>query len=249
MFPNTIGKLLIRSVFMLMKIGRKTFRSLDGKDVPAFFLEAESEKSLVLIHGFASSKDEVLGIAYKIAEKGYDVFAIDLRGHGDNENEFNENVLEDVEGVIAELRKSYEKVITFGHSLGGLLSLKSSSDFAFAVSPPLMTKVAVEPEFMLLLNACKVKGRGEAIFEILKKLNPPERSENAIIFYGKGESDALKVTIKKWAEGRKVRLVEIEDKQASLPQTQVDAEKLKIYIPKFLSHQTAIYSKKLLEFL
>uniref|UniRef100_A0A7J3M0E6 Alpha/beta fold hydrolase n=1 Tax=Archaeoglobus fulgidus TaxID=2234 RepID=A0A7J3M0E6_ARCFL len=231
-----------------MQIERKTFKSLDGKDVPAFSLRTKSEKSLVLIHGFASSKDETLGIAYKIAERGYDVFAIDLRGHGDNENEFDENVLEDVEGVIAELRKSYENVFTFGHSLGGLLSLKSSSDFAFAVSPPLMTKVVSEVEFMLLVHACKVKD-GAAIFEILKKLNPPERRENAIVFYGKGESDALKTMIKKWAEGRDVRIVELEDKQASLPQTQVDAEKLKLYIPRFVSHQAVIHSRRLFEFL
>ncbi|MEM1593076.1 MAG: alpha/beta fold hydrolase [Archaeoglobaceae archaeon] len=231
-----------------MQIERKTFKSLDGKDVPAFSLRTKSEKSLVLIHGFASSKDETLGIAYKIAERGYDVFAIDLRGHGDNENEFDENVLEDVEGVITELRKSYENVFTFGHSLGGLLSLKSSSDFAFAVSPPLMTKVVSEVEFMLLVHACKVKD-GAAIFEILKKLNPPERRENAIVFYGKGESDALKTMIKKWAEGRDVRIVELEDKQASLPQTQVDAEKLKLYIPRFVSHQAVIHSRRLFEFL
>ncbi|MEM1957665.1 MAG: alpha/beta fold hydrolase [Archaeoglobaceae archaeon] len=231
-----------------MQIERKTFKSLDGKDVPAFSLRTKSEKSLVLIHGFASSKDETLGIAYKIAERGYDVFAIDLRGHGDNENEFDENVLEDVEGVITELRKSYENVFTFGHSLGGLLSLKSSSDFAFAVSPPLMTKVVSEVEFMLLVHACKVKD-GAAIFEILKKLNPPERRENAIVFYGKGESDALKTMIKKWAEGRDVKIVELEDKQASLPQTQVDAEKLKLYIPRFVSHQAVIHSRRLFEFL
>ncbi|MEM3796799.1 MAG: alpha/beta fold hydrolase [Archaeoglobaceae archaeon] len=231
-----------------MQIERKTFKSLDGKDVPAFSLRTKSEKSLVLIHGFASSKDETLGIAYKIAERGYDVFAIDLRGHGDNENEFDENVLEDVEGVIAELRKSYENVFTFGHSLGGLLSLKSSSDFAFAVSPPLMTKVVSEVEFMLLVHACKVKD-GATIFEILKKLNPPERRENAIVFYGKGESDALKTMIKNWAEGRDVKIVELEDKQASLPQTQVDAEKLKLYIPRFVSHQAVIHSRRLFEFL
>lgn len=232
-----------------MRVERKNFKSLDGKNVPAYSLKAKGEKSLVLIHGFASSKDEMLGIAYKIAEKGYDVFAIDLRGHGDNENEFDENVLEDVEGVIVELRKSYEKVLTFGHSLGGLLSLKSSSDFAFAVSPPLMTKVVAEVEFMLLVHACKVNEKREAIFEVLKKLNPPERREKAVVFYGSGESDALKLMIKKWAEGRDVRLVEIEDKQASIPKTQVDAERLKAYVPRFVSHQAVIHSKKLLEFL
>lgn len=232
-----------------MRIERRTFRSLDGKDVPAFFLEAKSERCLVFIHGFASSKDEVLGVAYKIAEKGYDVFAIDLRGHGDNENEFDENVLLDVEGVISDLRKSYGKIITFGHSLGGLLSLKSSSDFAFAISPPLMTKVVPEAEFMLLVNACRVKERKEAIFKVLEKLNPPERKENATVFYGKGESDGLKIAIKRWAEGRKIEVVEIEERQSSLPGTQVEAERLKVYIPRFISHQSTIHSRRLLDFL
>ncbi|MEM0353581.1 MAG: hypothetical protein QXM15_03655, partial [Archaeoglobaceae archaeon] len=66
---------------------------------------------------------------------------------------------------------------------------------------------------------------------------------------GKGESDALKTMIKNWAEGRDVKIVELEDKQASLPQTQVDAEKLKLYIPRFVSHQAVIHSRRLFEFL
>lgn len=232
-----------------MLVERKDFKSLDGKRVPAFFIQTKSEKPIVLIHGFASSKDEMLGIAYKIAERGYDVYTIDLRGHGDNENEFDEGVLLDVEGVIKELRNSYGKVFTFGHSLGGLLSLKSSSDFAFAVSPPLITNLVAEVEFMLRVNACKVREKNGVIFRILKKLNPPERRENAIVFYGKNESDALKLMIKKWAEGKDVRIVEIEEKQASLPETNVDAERLLVYIPRFVSHQAVIHSKKLFEFL
>ncbi|MFN3384452.1 MAG: alpha/beta hydrolase [Archaeoglobaceae archaeon] len=232
-----------------MWVERRTFRSLDGKEVPAFSIQTRGESSLILIHGFSSSKYEMLGIAYRIAEKGYDAFAIDIRGHGDNENEFDDNVLEDVEGVIEELRKKYEKVFTLGHSLGGLLSLKSSSDFAFAISPPLMAKVVPEVEFMLRVHACKVRERGDAIFEILRKLNPPEREKDAIVFYGKGESDALKLAIRKWAEGRDVKLIEIDDMQASLPQTEVDAERLKVYVPRFVSHQAVVHSKKLIEFL
>lgn len=232
-----------------MQISRKIFRSRDGKDVPAFSLQTGSRRSLLLIHGFASSKDELLGMAYRIAEKGYDVFAIDLRGHGDNENRFNENILDDVEGAIDELRENYKEVFTFGHSLGGLLSLKSSSDFAFAVSPPLMANVIAEVEFMLLLHSCKVREGGEAVFEILRKLNPPERQKNAVVFYGKGESEALKLAIKKWSEGKDVKLVEIEEKQASLPQTRVDAERLRLYLPRFVSHQAVIHSRRLFEFL
>lgn len=223
------------------------FLSEDGKNIPAFFMDIKSDRAALIIHGYSSSKDEMLGIAFKIAEKGYDSYAIDLRGHGENENPLDEDVLKDVEGVVKELKRRYKYVLTIGHSLGGLLSLKSSSDFAIAVSPPLMPIVIPEAKFMLKVNSCKViESYDEVLFKILQRYNPPERKENAVIFYGIGESKGIEIAIKKWIEGRNVKVIAVEEKQAKPPVMEVDLEKLKAYIPHFISHLTTIYAKTIL---
>ncbi len=231
-----------------MEVSRVEFESLDGKEIPAFFVDSKSSKAALIIHGYASSKNEMLGFGYEIAEKGYNSYIIDLRGHGENENVFDENVIYDVNGVIKKLKEKYEKIITIGHSLGGLLSLKSDSDFAIAVSPPLMPKVVDVAKFMLRVNSCKVKEKDEnVLFKILESYNPPEREKNAIVFYGLGESKGIEIGIKKWAEGKDVKVIAIDEKQSSLPKIDVDAEKLKAYIPNFISHLSVVHARKIID--
>ena len=231
-----------------MEVVKREFKSLDGLSVPSFHVKAKTDKAVVIIHGYSSSKDEWLGFSYNVAEKGVDAIAIDLRGHGDNENPLDENVLNDVEGVIKELRNEFEKVYTIGHSLGGLLSLCSSSDLAFAISPPLTSKLLPEPKFMLRLNSCKVREKHpEVLFNILERLNPPRRKDNALIFYGSGESKGIKMAVKEWSKGRNVNVVEIKENQATLPEIGVDIEKLRDYLPNFISHLSIATAKEIVE--
>jgi esterase/lipase len=147
----------------MMEVRKLKFKSLDGKDVPAFFINAGSSQAALIIHGYASSKYELLGLGYEIAEKGYDAYVINLRGHGENENSLDEDVINDVEGVMKELRKKYSYILTIGHSLGGLLSLKSSSDFAIAISPPLIPEVPNTAKFMLRVISCKVREKDKEV--------------------------------------------------------------------------------------
>uniref|UniRef100_A0A7C4WC74 Alpha/beta fold hydrolase n=1 Tax=Geoglobus ahangari TaxID=113653 RepID=A0A7C4WC74_9EURY len=231
-----------------MEVVRRDFKSLDNLVVPSFHVKARANEAAVIIHGYSSSKDEWLGFSYNIAEKGVDAVAIDLRGHGDNENPLDENVLNDVEGVIKELRNEFEKVYTIGHSLGGLLSLCSTSDFAFAISPPLTSKLLPEPKFMLRLNSCKVREKHpEVLFNILERLNPPRREGNALIFYGSGESKGIKMAVEVWSKDRNVDVVEINENQATLPEIDVDAEKLKNYLPAFISHLSIATAKEIIK--
>jgi len=230
-----------------MEIGKLEFESTDNRRVPAFFVDAKSSKAALVVHGYSSSKNEMLGFAYEVAERGYDVYVIDLRGHGENGNPFDENVLNDVEGALRALRGNYDYILTIGHSLGGLLTLKSSSDFAIAISPPLMPKVVDVAEFMLRVNSCKVNEKDrDVLFRILESYNPPEREDNAMVVYGLGESKGIEIGIKKWAEGRNVRVVAIDEKQAIMPDVRVDAESLKAYIPNFVSHLSIMHAKAII---
>ena len=232
----------------MISISKIFLKSLDGKSVPAFKLSSNSDEAFLLVHGYSSSKGEMVELAYYFSEEGYDCFCIDLRGHGENENFLDVNVLNDVEGVARELKKRYEKVYAIGHSLGALLALKSSADFVFAISPPLMKEVADVAKFMLLLNSCKVREeRRGVLFEILRRLNPPERDKNAVIFYGKNESEPFVRAIKEWAKNRDVKVVEIESFQAEMPELSVDCEMLKKYLPRFVSHTAVAKAKELKE--
>ncbi|RLI79227.1 hypothetical protein DRP07_10305, partial [Archaeoglobales archaeon] len=168
--------------------------------------------------------------------------------HGENENLFDENVISDVEGTLKELKEKYNYILTIGHSLGGLLSLKSSSDFVIAISPPLMPNVVAVAEFMLRVNSCKVNEKDkDVLFRILEKYNPPERKDDALIIYGLGESKGIEIGIKKWVEGRNVQVVAIDEKQAAVPEVEVNAEELKAYIPNFISHLSIMHAKKIIE--
>ncbi len=226
-----------------MEVSKLKFRSLDEKEVPAFFINSKSPKAALIIHGYSSSKHELLGLGYEIAEKGYDTYIIDLRGHGENEHLFDENVINDVEGVIRELRKNYNYILTIGHSLGGLLSLKSSSDFAIAISPPLLSEIPNTAKFMLRVNSCKVKEKDDdVLFRILKKYNPVERERDALIICGTGESIGIKAAIENWSKNRAVNVVFLDENQAKLPKIDVECEKLKHYIPNFVSHQAIVHA-------
>ncbi|NHW88737.1 MAG: alpha/beta fold hydrolase [Archaeoglobales archaeon] len=226
-----------------MEVSKLKFRSLDGKEVPAFFVKSGSSKAALLIHGYSSSKHELLGLGYEIAERGYDAYIIDLRGHGENKHILDEDVINDVEGVIRELRRNYSYILTIGHSLGGLLGLKSSSDFVIAISPPLFSEIPKTAKFMLRVNSCKVREKDDdVLFRILKKYNPVERERDALILCGIGESKGIKAAIESWSKSRNVRVVFLDENQAKLPEIDVECEELKRYIPNFVSHQAIVHA-------
>jgi alpha-beta hydrolase superfamily lysophospholipase len=92
--------------------------------------------SVVLVHGYGGCKEEELGLAWRIAETGLVVCAIDLCGHGENLSVLHKDMLEELEIAIEHCRQ-YGKVAAIGHSLGERLSLLSSADYAIGISPAL----------------------------------------------------------------------------------------------------------------
>ena len=231
-----------------MEVSRIFFEGDDSYRIPAFRIDTSSERAFLVIHGYSSSKSAWLGFGFDVAEKGSDVFVIDLRGHGENEMELDEDVMDDVAVAVEMLKENYSEVLALGHSLGGLLALNSTADFVYAVSPPLSPRILPEPRFMLRLKSCTVREKDpEVLFRILEKYNPPERKSNAVVFYGSNESEGFKMAIRKWADGRDVEVVELHEMQASMPYVDVDAERLKAYLPNFISHISVSASSKIVE--
>ena len=66
-----------------MEIERETIYG-DGFTVPCVtFKPSNSRGAVILVHGYGGSKEEILGLAWRIAENRFTTCAIDLRGHGE----------------------------------------------------------------------------------------------------------------------------------------------------------------------
>jgi pimeloyl-ACP methyl ester carboxylesterase len=125
----------------------------------------------VVVHGFGGSKEEVLGLASRIAAVGLTTCAIDLRGHGESDTTLDEGVLGDVDLVVEVLRR-WGRVAAVGHSLGGRLALASSADFAIGISPALPREYGATTRKMLAeLRAHRVREASPGVnFDLLRSL-------------------------------------------------------------------------------
>ncbi|HEX3013685.1 MAG TPA: alpha/beta hydrolase, partial [Methanobacterium sp.] len=80
-----------------MEIKRETIDG-NGFEVPCVtFKPSKSKGAVVLVHGYGGLKEEMFGMAMRIAENGFTTGAIDLRGHGEHQLDLDGNVLLDLE--------------------------------------------------------------------------------------------------------------------------------------------------------
>ena len=89
-------------------------------------------KSLFLLHGFTGSSADWENVAFLFDSK-YNVYAIDLIGHGKSESPSNvslysvESQIEQIKSIVEKLKG--EKNILLGYSMGGRLSLAFALNF------------------------------------------------------------------------------------------------------------------------
>lgn len=130
-----------------MDIRRQIIKG-DGVEIPSIVLTPDDFKGVaIIVPGYGGSKDEELGLAYRVAEAGFKTFAIDFRGHGENGSHFDENIILDLEVVINHC-KGFGKVVVIGHSLGGRIALISSSDYAIGISSVIPSKASLTVFFL-----------------------------------------------------------------------------------------------------
>ncbi len=147
-----------------MRLHRLTING-ETLSIPAVILQHERPRGqAVIVHGYGGCKEEALGLAWRIAEWGFDAVAIDLRGHGENPPPYDEGILEDVEAAVRQ-RKAVGRVVAVGHSLGGRLCLLSGADYKIGISPALMTTHSESTR--KLINAI----RGHRVREIRPGIN------------------------------------------------------------------------------
>lgn len=92
---------------------------------------ANAKACVVFTHGFGEHSGRYTHVAEAFNEAGYSLYAYDLRGHGQSEGPRGhtpsyEHFQDDLSRVITRVKQvtSRQKIVLFGHSLGGNITLR-----------------------------------------------------------------------------------------------------------------------------
>jgi dienelactone hydrolase len=169
-------------------------RSLDGHPVPAYlWVPAGTRAAVAVAHGYGGCKEQMLGLAARIAERGMAACAMDLRGHGEHPAPLGPGLPWDLEATIVWLRR-FGRVGAVGHSLGGRLALMSGADVVVALSPALTDRPSEEGRTMLVrVGGTSVRSPSpDTILEILRTLPPaPVVDRPTLLVHGAGDIPPL----------------------------------------------------------
>jgi len=153
------------------------FQSRDGTQLhervwPA---EGKAQATVVIVHGYGEHIGRYDETARKLAEAGFNVRGLDLRGHGQSGGvrgfcrHFDE-YLEDVDAAVARARPEGLPVYLLGHSFGGLIAPHYAMRHGDGLSGLLLTSPFWK--LALAVPAAKVWA-GKVASRLLPKLSLP----------------------------------------------------------------------------
>ena len=127
--------------------------------------------AVLLVHGYSADRISTSALARRIAQNGYGVLAIDVRGHGENRNPFDQHGLQDdLKTAVEYLRQSNlvdgSRIAVVGHSMGAGAAL----DYA-AHDPNIKGSVMISGGF---------------------GLDGPEHPRNTLFIFAENDPDFIK---------------------------------------------------------
>ena len=143
----------------------------------------EIKAYIIAIHGWGTHSDRLIYPATYLTEKGYAVYAFDLRGHWRNAGDIPGHIdsIDHIQkdtllfmDVLREIAKD-KKIFLMGHSFGGLMSL------IFAINHPNLSGVLISsPLLGMFLKLSMGKKVIKSISKTLVKLSPNKILDNLI---------------------------------------------------------------------
>lgn len=109
-------------------------RSLEREGVPLLYLApqaAQSVPGVLVAHGFAGSKQLMLGYGHVLAQAGYAVMLWDFDGHGANPQrlaryELQQNLDVALEALVAQPEVDRSRLAVLGHSMGSGIAMTAA---------------------------------------------------------------------------------------------------------------------------
>lgn len=129
-----------------------TLTTADGLKISGWYISGTQPNAIILVHGNGGNRKGVLPEAAILAEAGYHLVLIDLRGHGrseGSENTYGYREALDVQAAVDYLmaRPEIKQVGALGTSLGGAVVARA------AAIDPRLSAVVVESSYSSLPHA------------------------------------------------------------------------------------------------
>ncbi len=112
-----------------------SFETADGLTLQGWYVPSENGAAVLLMHGIGSTRVMMLGLGDGLAQAGYGVLLLDLRGHGTSEGDvvpFGGPEAEDVYAAVAYLQTRPEvdpdRIGALGWSLGAQVAIMGATD-------------------------------------------------------------------------------------------------------------------------
>jgi len=130
------------------------------------YIKQSTDEIILFIHGIFASHVQFQSLIKLFKEKGYSIYAVSLKGHGESYKALKKLRYYDwtnqIDHIIDKLTNEYNKVYVIAHSLGSLLTLNSkhTNKVAKAVllAPAIKTKVSLKSILLALkINSTSTK--------------------------------------------------------------------------------------------
>ncbi len=112
-----------------------SFFSSDGLKLAGVFLHGTNSHTIILLHGYGRSKEQMIPHALFLNRAGYNILIFDFRASGQSEGSFitfGSKEQADLEGAVQYLKNrkdiDAERIGVLGFSMGGAVALMKSGD-------------------------------------------------------------------------------------------------------------------------
>lgn len=142
---------------------------IDGGE--PFFMKSDGSSGVLLIHGFTGLPIELFLLGKALNRAGFNVLCPRLAGHGTNEQDLMRTTKDDWFNSVLDgffiLRGACDKIFVVGHSMGGLLTLKLSTEHEISKIVTLAAPIFIDdgmglknlPPKEFCGNACVIQPR------------------------------------------------------------------------------------------
>ncbi|MFH1759122.1 MAG: alpha/beta fold hydrolase [Patescibacteria group bacterium] len=166
-----------------------TYTTTDNIEIIANYWKVDSDRGIILLHMMSTTKESWDDFGNKLSAAGFQVLAIDLRGHGESQGS-NQTSINDVEGAREFLISkgiTADNILVGGASIGANLAIQylaqhHESLAGFALSPGLNYKDVEADEFSkelrdsqkIFLAAAEDDGYSAESVRKLKEITPAQ---------------------------------------------------------------------------